>query len=99
MKNKVRLLLGLSLIGFMIAPAFGDVTPDQTLLHRDHDYEETLRYEASADNNVTPAKVIRWLCSMAGHAITTAPSSAEFQPIVNVYNGQYRAIAAINFKF
>ena len=99
MQTKGRILLGLGLVGLLMAPATGAMTAQDNLIHRDRAYEETLRFEASADNNITPAKVIRWLCSMTGHAMAAAPSPAEFQPIVDVNEGRVRVIASINYKF
>ncbi len=64
----------------------------------DRSYEAALRYEASADKAVTPAKVIRWLLQRQGQSVG-APSSTEFLPIVNVHDSKVRLIAAIAYKF
>ncbi len=99
MQNLARCLGGVSLISLLIAPAFGALTSNEVLLHRDRGLEESLRQESTADQAITPAKVFRWIRSFSGHALTTVPSNTEFQPIVNVYNGQVRVIAAVNYKF
>ena len=67
-------------------------------LHRDATYERNLQWEASADNTVTPAKVIRWIMGMRGRTLA-APSPVEFQPIVNAHDGQSLFVAAIAYKF
>ena len=99
MKKRARLLVGLSLLSFAMAPAYGAIPSGEELLHRDYGYEENLRVQASVDNKITPARVIRWMRSLAGHAITAAPSATEFEPIVNVHEGRVRIIAAFNYKF
>jgi hypothetical protein len=67
-------------------------------LERDQTYEQDLRYESSADQTVTPAKVIRWIMGLRGQVVP-APRPTEFQPIVNAHDGHIRLIAAIAFKF
>jgi hypothetical protein len=74
------------------------VAKGRVLLQRDETYEQNLRWEASADKNVTPAKVMRWIMGLRGQALS-APSSTEFQPIFKTENGHIRAVAAIAFKF
>lgn len=66
---------------------------------RDAGYEENLRWSASADQTITPARVIRWMMGMRGSAIFAAHTPAEFQPIVNAHNGNFRAVATIAYKF
>ena len=68
-------------------------------LHRDTWYEETLRYEASADRKVTPAKVINWMRTLMGYTSLQAPSKTEFQPTVDINETRFRIIAAIAYKF
>jgi hypothetical protein len=66
---------------------------------RDRSYEQALRYEASADKTITPAKVLRWFNSFLGHSVVSKPSATEFQPIVNVQNSRVRVVAALAYKF
>ncbi len=66
-----------------------------TSFERDRTMERALRWEASADKTITPQKVMRHLFS---HNQGPEPRT-EFQPILNVYNGQVRAVAAIAYKF
>lgn len=70
----------------------------RVVLLRDSTYEQNLRWEASADKTITPAKVLRWLMGFRGQALS-APSPTEFQPIFNTQNGHIRIIAAIAYKF
>jgi len=65
---------------------------------RDPGYEENLRYEASADHTITPAKVFRWIMGLRGNSVPP-PSAAEFEPILNVHDSHVRIIAAIAIKF
>ncbi len=70
-----------------------------SIIQHDTAYEQALRFEASADKAITPAKVLRWILGLRGHAVLSAPSPTEFQPIVNVNNDNVRIIAAIAYKF
>jgi hypothetical protein len=67
-------------------------------LMRDQTFEQNLRWEASADKTITPAKVLRWIMGLRGQSLS-APSQTEFQPIFNTQNGHIRIIAAIAYKF
>jgi hypothetical protein len=72
----------------------------RTTLVRDNQYEQFLRYEASADKTLTPAKVWRWLRgNLQMESLLSAPSQTEFQPHVQVHDTQVRVIAAIAYKF
>jgi len=82
--------------GTLCAAANGE---GSSILRRDKTYEQNLRWEASDDQAITPARVIRWLRGAQGSAVFTTVSPAEFQPIVNVYNSRVRAIATIAYKF
>ncbi len=68
------------------------------VVRRDYTYEQDLRWQAGADQAITPAKVLRWLRGMTQTQILSS-STPEFQPIVNVHNSRVRLIAAIAFKF
>ena len=67
-------------------------------MERDRTYEQNLRWENGPDKTVTPAKVIRWMMSLRGQTVA-APSSTEFQPIVNAHDGHVRLVAAFAYKF
>ncbi len=67
-------------------------------LLRDETYEQNLRWEASADKTVTPAKVLRWMRGLRGEVLS-APSQTEFQPIFNTQDGRIRFVGAIAYKF
>lgn len=69
-----------------------------SVVAHDHSYNQALRYEASVDKTITPAKVMRWLLQMRGRN-PGLPSPTEFQPSVNVKNSNVRIIAAIAYKF
>ena len=71
----------------------------RTLLQRDATYEENLRWSASADQAITPGKVIRWMMGIRGSQIFSGGPTTEFQPIVHVNNYGMRLIAAIAIKF
>jgi len=70
----------------------------QPYLQLDSGYDQMLQYQASADHTITPAKVIRWIMGLRGDPVS-APSSTEFQPIVNVKDARVRIVAAIAYKF
>lgn len=76
-----------------------DSSDNLSILQRDREYEQALRLQASPDKAITPAKVLRWISALAGHAMLTAPSQTEFQPIVNVRDSHVRIIAQIAYKF
>ena len=80
------------------ATAASAIYENASLIQRDSSYEQALKYEASADKTITPAKVFRWIRGFRGQVVA-APSIAEFQPIVNAHDGHVRLIAAIAFKF
>lgn len=94
MKIRNAIFLSLSLLFTTVGIAAASTPAFQ----EDRTYEERLRYEASADKSITPAKVIRWLMQKQGKSIGEA-SNTEFLPIVNVYNSKVRIIAAIAYKF
>jgi hypothetical protein len=100
MGNKmVRLILGSLLLCLATQAGWAaSDTQGRMLLLRDATYERDLQWENSADKAVTPAKVWRWIMGLHGQ-ITSAPSPTEFQPIVNVHNGQTILVAAIAYKF
>jgi hypothetical protein len=72
----------------------------RSLVSRDAQYEQFLRYEASADKTLTPAKVIRWLRgNLQMESLLSSPSKTEFQPIVQVHDAKVRVLATIAYKF
>ncbi len=68
-------------------------------LQRDPVYEQNLRYLASADTAITPAKVLRWVNSLMGHASRRAPSNIDFEPIFRAHDNQQQIIAQLDYKF
>jgi len=68
-------------------------------LNRDQAYEQDLRYLAGPDTAITPAKVLRWVSSLMGHPMLSAPSNTEFQPIVEAHDTRVRILACIAYKF
>ncbi len=96
----IRLAVSLATLLAVSTPLWADTTRGGLpLFSRDPSYEQALRFEASADKTITPAKVLRWLLHLTGSHMTIRPSNTEFQPIVNVYNTRVRLIAAIAYKF
>jgi hypothetical protein len=94
--NKLKTAMaGVLLAGFAVQ--YVAAAPSYVMQHNTS-IEEALKYEASADKTITPAKVIRWMLSSRGQTLS-APSPTEFQPIVTVHNGQVRIIAALAYKF
>lgn len=68
-------------------------------LDRDPVLEQNLRYQASPDKTITPAKVLRWINSWMGYAPNTKPSDFEFQPIYRTHDNHHQIIAQIAYKF
>ena len=90
-----------SLIALTLVPAavLAQLQPgSQPYLQLDSSYDQQLQYQASADKIITPAKVMRWIMGLRGDPVP-APSSTEFQPIVNVQDARVRVVAAIAYKF
>jgi len=99
MKKITYIILSSLVLGFAGRPACATTTSQGRVpLLLDQTYDADLRWEASADKTITPAKVIRWMMGLRGQAVS-APSATEFQPIINAHDGQIRYIAAIAFKF
>ena len=79
MNSKIaRLIYGSAIIG-LVAQAGWAFTPITVSIDLDQTYDRNLKWEASADKEVTPAKVIRWMRGMRGEQLS-APSSTEFNP-------------------
>jgi len=98
-KTPVLFILSSVILGLLTSGAWADtLNQGRTILDRDATYEQDLRWEASPDKTITPAKVLRWVTQLRGQAVS-APSPTEFQPIVNVYNSHVRLVAAIAYKF
>jgi len=96
----MHLIVSLITLGLMTSVSrAASVGRGRVAIQRDATFEENLRWEASEDQAITPARVIRYLMGMRGSKIFTTDSSAEFIPIVNVYDSRYRVVAAIAFKF
>ena len=68
-------------------------------LQRDSLYEQNLKYQASVDTAITPARVLRWLRSMGGKTDLGAASSFEFQPILTVNDQQEQIVGQFAYKF
>ncbi len=70
------------------------------VLQRDTIYEQNLRFQASPDQTLTPARVLRWLAAFMAHtSFIPSTSSTEFEPIVNVDNTHIRIVAAVAYRF
>ena len=96
----MHLIVSLITLGLMTSVSrAASVSQGRVALQRDTTLEENLRWEASEDQSITPARVIRYIMGMRGSKIFTTDSSAEFIPIVNVYDSRYRVVAAFAFKF
>lgn len=99
-KLSVRLILSSIFLGLLASGAWADpVAQGRVPLQRDQTFEENLRWEASEDQAITPARVIRYLMGMRGTQVFDSKTSIEFIPIVNVYDSRVRAVAAIAYKF
>jgi hypothetical protein len=87
----------------MLIPAVSGAVMAQSpsVVQRDRNYEQALRWEASADKAMTPARFLRWTRSLFGSAEQTAKESTfEFRPIVKA-NETYgkRVLATVVYKF
>lgn len=99
-KISVRIFLISIFLGLVSSGAWADpVAQGRVPLQRDPTLEENLRWEASEDQTITPARVIRYLMGMRGSQVFDSQSSTDFVPIVNVNNSRVRVIAAIAYKF
>jgi hypothetical protein len=72
---------------------------ENAIVQRDSTYEQNLRWNASDDQAITPARVIRYMMGMRGSQVYNSPSNTDFVPIVNVNQSRVRVIAAIAYKF
>ena len=100
--RKISVRLILSLIPLVLMTGLSraaSVGQGRVPIQRDPTLEENLRWEASEDQAITPARVIRYLMGVRGAQVFNSPSPADFVPIVNVYNSRVRLIAAITYKF
>ena len=99
MRKLLRIILSSAVLSLASHAAWASPTSQGRVpLFLDETYDADLKWEASADKAITPAKVLRWIMGLRGQ-IVTAPSPTEFQPIVNAHNGYVQIIAAIAFKF
>ena len=103
MRRLTECTVGLALLmgsaGLSSAEAL-NVSPSAVIqLSRDTDYEQNLKYLASPDTAITPAKVLRWIDSMLGYAPSSKPSNVEFQPILRVHDSQQQILGQIAYKF
>jgi hypothetical protein len=96
---RMTLVFGLLLAWAASSAWATSATHAKSLVQRDVTYEQNLRWEASTDQAITPAKVLRWMRGLRDVAVFNSPSPTEFQPIVNVNNSHVRIIAAIAYKF
>ena len=100
LKISLRLILSSIVLSLIAGGAWAaSVGQGRISVQRDPTQEENLRWEASEDQAITPARVFRYLTGMRGSKIFTADSTTEFIPIVNVYDSRYRVVAAIAYKF
>jgi hypothetical protein len=96
----VRFILCLITLGLMTSLSWSaSAGQGRVAIQRDPTLEENLRWEASEDQAITPARVIRYLMGMRGVQVFQSQSPADFVPIVNVNNSRVRIIAAITYKF
>jgi hypothetical protein len=103
MRNTQCIVMLTALLTGSAAMAFGSYDQEAgPRISRDRSYEQILRYEASADNAVTPARVLRWMrASLLGiRTDSQKESNVEFRPVVkaNESNG-YRILASVVYKF
>jgi|SRR6185312_13094032 len=70
-----------------------------TAVRVDAQYDENLKDQASADQAITPARVIRWMMGLRGQPVRRPPSNTEFQPTVDYQDSRVRVVAAIAYKF
>jgi hypothetical protein len=88
----VGLALGLGTSGLFAAPT--------VVVQLDPSYNQMLHFESSADQAITPARVLRWINSLLnGTPLIAETSHFEFQPIVHIRNNDAKIIAAIAYKF
>jgi hypothetical protein len=96
----IAILIGAGLAGSAHAEsAIYTRTDMSNLLQRDATYEQNLRYLASADTAITPARVLRWMSGLMGHRVIARPSDFEFQPVLRVHDSQKQIVAQLAYKF
>ena len=94
------LILSLTTLGLMASGSqAASVGQGRVSVQRDTTLEENLRWEASEDQSITPARVIRYMMGMRGAQVFNSQSPTDFVPIVNIYDSRVRIIAAITYKF
>ena len=91
-------IVGSIVLGLVPDCALASSPGNQPLFQQNTSYEQALRYQASVDKIITPAKVIRWILSLRGDQLS-APSPIEFQPIVRTRDSRLQVIAALAYKF
>ena len=95
-----KIILSSAALGVMAGAVWANPSGrESAVVPRDQTYEQNLRWEASDDKDVTPAKVLRWLHGARGNDVFTSPSSTEFVPIVHAHDGHVTVVAAIAYKF
>lgn len=95
-----KMILSVLVLGLMTGKVWADpAARGRVPIQRDSTLEENLRWEASDDQAITPARVLRYLMGMRGPQVFASKSSTDFVPIVNVYDSRVRVIAAISYKF
>jgi hypothetical protein len=96
----LKLLMSTLVLGLVAGEVWAtSADSDSAIVHRDTTYEQNLRWNASEDQAITPARVIRYMMGMRGAQVFNSRSNADFVPIVNVNQSRVRVIAAINYKF
>ena len=88
-----RIILCVALLGICSQPSVAQV------FERDRTYEQALKFEASADQVITPARFFQWVNTLLGNPDFSKPSNIEFQPIVNIHDSRMYLVGAIAFKF
>jgi hypothetical protein len=96
----LKLIMSILFLGLVAGKAWAaSDEPENPIVPRDQTYEQNLRWEASDDQAITPARVIRYLMGMRGQQVYNSPSNTDFVPTVNVNESRVRVIAAISYKF
>src|SRR3954468_4839596 len=99
MNQQLHIRIGIVTALWLIGAASAGFADISVSLQRNTLYEQSLRYQASADTAITPARVLRWLDSLMGYTPRPYNSSLEFQPIVRANEHKNQLIAQIAYKF
>src|SRR5262245_41526598 len=97
-KRLSYLLFGALTVCLASQASWGVASAGRVPLLLDPTYDRQLQWQACADKEITPAKVIRWMLKARGQHLS-APSSFEFQPTYKTHTGQSLYVAAVAYKF